>query len=561
MTSADPAFALLGPIEAWSLPCVARRQAAHYGERPFIRFGAGPELSFAGLHEGSDRVATALSALGVARGDRVLAMLGNRAEFLLLALGCGRIGAVFVPVNTELKGYSLQHQLQNCAPKVVVLQASLAAAFASVDPPVHVPAALVTIAAEEGAPPPAIFAGARLFSFERFLAQAKGHACSLADPQPAEIACIMYTSGTTGPAKGVLMSHAHLALFSVPSASLALGEGDTYYVCMPLFHANALFIQVFAALLCGARVHCVERFSPQRWLAEVRACGATVTNSLGMMTEMLFKSPEQPDDHLNPLRAVLAVPVANEWIARFCERFGVRVFQGFGMTECNMIAYATPDDPLVSGCCGTVRGELFEVAIFDPESDQPMADGEVGEIVVRPRLANAFMQGYHAMPEKTVEAWRNLWFHTGDAGRLEAGTRLHFVDRIKDRIRRRGENVSAYEVEQVLSAMPGVAECAIVGIRVGDAGAEQEIKAAIVLAPGAALSPVEVLNHCLARVPRFAVPRYIEFLDALPKTASGKLQKHLLRESGVGPATWDRERAGHGARSVLAQANPAMAAR
>jgi carnitine-CoA ligase len=243
---------------------------------------------------------------------------------------------------------------------------------------------------------------------------------------------------------------------------------------------------------------------------------------------------------------VLAVPVA-PWITDFERRFGVRVFQGFGMTECNMLAYATTDDPCIPGCCGTVRGELFDVAILDPDTDERVGDGEVGEICVRPKFANGFMQGYFGMAEKTVEAWRNLWFHTGDAGRLENGTRLHFADRIKDRIRRRGENVSAFEVEQVLGLLPGVLESAVVGIQVGDEGAEEEIKACIVRSPAAALSAVQVLEHCIANVPRFAVPRFIEFVDALPRTPSSKVQKHLLRAGGACNC-WDREAEGHGAR-------------
>jgi crotonobetaine/carnitine-CoA ligase len=227
----------------------------------------------------------------------------------------------------------------------------------------------------------------------------------------------------------------------------------------------------------------------------------------------------------------------------------VRVFQGYGMTECNMPVYATEADPCVPGCCGSIRDELFEVAILDPESDQRLPDGQTGEVCVRPRIANAFMQGYFGMADKTVEAVRNLWFHTGDAGRIENGSRLFFADRIKDRIRRRGENVSAFEIEQVLGMLPGVAESAVVGIHVGDAGAEQEIKACVVLASGAQLTQVQVLEHCIANVPRFAVPRFIEFIPELPRTPSNKVQKHLLRATGAGPGCWDREAEGYSARN------------
>lgn len=542
--SADPAFALLGPPSDWTLSQVLRRQAKRHGEREFIRFDDGSGLTFSGFDAQADRVARALVALGLHKGDRVMCMLPNGVEFLLLSLASGRAGGVFVPVNAELKSFSLQHQLHNCSPRIVVCDVRMLANFDAVAKPAEAVDTLLVTGASASPSVPAAMDGARVVRFDalpEFPADAP-----LQEPAAEEIGCIMYTSGTTGPAKGVLMPHAHLALFSVPSPALELTEEDVYYVCMPLFHANALFVQVFASLVCGARVHCVQRFSPNRWLAEVRACGATVTNSLGVMTEMLHRSATRPDDHENPLRRVLAVPVAG-WIGDFAKRFGVRVFQGYGMTECNMPVYATQQDPCAPGCCGTVRGDLFEVAILDPATDRVMPHGEVGEICVRPKVGGAFMQGYFSTPDKTVEAWRGLWFHTGDAGRLEGGTTLYFVDRIKDRIRRRGENVSAFEVEQVLCELPGVRECAVVGIRVGDEGAEQEIKACVVTQSGSPLTPVEVLQHCIRHVPRFAVPRFIEFLEALPRTPSNKVQKHLLRDTAAAGA-WDREAEGFSAR-------------
>ncbi len=548
----DSAFTLLGEASSWTLSQVLRRQAARHGERPFVDFGSAGTLSFAGYDRQADALARALLAAGVGRCDRVCVMLRNRPEFLLLAMACGRVGAIFVPLNTELKGYSLQHQLGNCGARCVFAEASLLALFDGLDPAAASNCAKLIVVGGATAERPGVFAAADLVAYEDFVEAGHPHA-RLVEPQPHEIGCIMYTSGTTGPAKGTLMPHAHLALFSVPSTGLAIGETDLYYVCMPLFHANALFTQVFAALVCGARVVCVERFSPNRWLAEVRACGATVTHALGIMTEMLHKTPRQADDADNPLRVVLAVPVA-DWIGDFAARFGVRVVQGYGMTESNMLAYATADDPVVPGCCGSLRPDLFEVAILDPETDVPLPEGAIGEICVRPRVANAFMQGYFGMPDKTAEAWRNLWFHTGDAGRIEDGRRLYFADRIKDRIRRRGENVSAFEVEQVLGMLDGVAESAVVGIHAGDAGAEQEIKACIVRTVGSTLTPLQVLEHCIAQVPRFAVPRFIEFLDALPKTPSNKVQKHLLRASGAGAGCWDREAAGHSARHDRARA-------
>jgi crotonobetaine/carnitine-CoA ligase len=243
---------------------------------------------------------------------------------------------------------------------------------------------------------------------------------------------------------------------------------------------------------------------------------------------------------------MMAVPIAPEWGAAFEQRFGVPFMQGFGMTECNIVAYTRPGDPLVPGCAGYPLAEWFDVAIADPATDALLPAGQTGEIVVRPKVPGSVMAGYFRMPEKTVEAWRNLWFHTGDAGRFDDAGRLHYVDRIKDCIRRRGENISSFEIEQVLNAHPAVAESAVVGIKVAGAGGEDEVKAYVVPAAGATVDPVGLLDWCTPRMPYFAVPRFVEVVATeLAKTPTGKLQKTSLREAGVTATTWDRDSAGY----------------
>ena len=211
-----------------------------------------------------------------------------------------------------------------------------------------------------------------------------------------------------------------------------------------------------------------------------------------------------------------------------------------------MVAYTRPGDALVPGCAGYPLAEWFDVAVASPETDVRLEAGLAGEILVRPKMPGGFMAGYFRMPEKTVEAWRNLWFHTGDAGRLDERGRLHYIDRIKDCIRRRGENISAFEIEQVLNAHPAVAESAVVGIKVAGAGGEDEVKACVVASPGAIVDPVELLDWCTPRMPYFAVPRFVEIVAGeLAKTPTGKLQKTALREAGITAATWDRESVGY----------------
>jgi len=429
---------------------------------------------------------------------------------------------------------------------VVLVDTDLADAFHGVDAGDGDIVAVVFIAGGIPDQVPPVFSTARQLSYEDFSALAAADAGVLVTPKPEDIAFIMYTSGTTGPSKGVLMPHAHCYLFGLGTQrALELAEADRYYICMPLFHANGLLMQFLGSFIAGAWVYVVERFSPNRWLDDVRASQATVTNALGVMPEFIFRHPESPLDSDNNLRVVMAAPVADEWSTDFERRYDVSIRQGFGMTECNIPAYTGPDDPLEVGCAGQVLDEFFEVRIGHMDTDEPLPADEIGEILVRPKEPSCFMAGYFKMPEKTVEAWRNLWFHTGDAGRFDASGRLYFVDRIKDCIRRRGENISSFEVEQVLNNHPAIAESAVVGIRVDGAGGEEEVKALLILAPGQEIENAALLDYCAEHMPRFAVPRYLEWINDLSKTATGKIQKQSLRDDGLTDGTWDRETIGY----------------
>ena len=530
----------------WTLVDLIRAQAARYGEREFISFEQGPRLSFAGFDRDSDDVARRLAGLGVGPGDRVLALVKNRVELLLTMFAAFKLGAIYVPINTELKGAFLQHQLRNAEPTVVLADTALADAFQGVDAGEGEIGAVIFIAGGMPDQMPAVFAGVRQLTYEDFTALPLGPADVLVTPKPEDIAFIMYTSGTTGPSKGVLMPHAHCYLFGLGTEqALELTEADRYYICMPLFHANGLLMQLFGSFIAGSWIYVVERFSPNRWLDDVRSSKATVTNALGVMPEFIYRHPTDPLDADNDLRVIMAAPVADEWAADFERRYDLKIRQGFGMTECNIPAYTGPDDPLEVGCAGQILDAFFEVRIGDMDTDEPLAANVIGEILVRPKEPSCFMAGYFKMPEKTVEAWRNLWFHTGDAGRFDASGRLYFVDRIKDCIRRRGENISSFEVEQVLNNHPAIAESAVVGIRVEGAGGEEEVKALLIPAPGQDIDYVALLDYCAEHMPRFAVPRFLELVDDLSKTATGKIQKQGLRDDGVTDGTWDRESVGY----------------
>jgi carnitine-CoA ligase len=527
-------------IDHWTLVDLVRRQAERYGEREFMRFDDGTTMSFAELDRQSTRLAHALAARGLQAGDRLLALLLNGPALLPLLIATNKLGAVFVSVNTELKGAFLEHQVRNSAPRIIAVDRELAKAFGGID----LAEVECVVLVGDGDGKNDALQGRETATLHDLLSATPAGG-ELVEPAPRDISTVIYTSGTTGPSKGVLMPHAHAYLMGYTLARrLEMTEDDLYYVCMPMFHSNALLMQTIGSLIAGARVFIVRRFSPSRWLEDVRRTGATLTNGLGVIPEFIFRQPPTPHDRDHKLRAMMAVPIAAEWGRAFEERFGVPLVQGYGMTEINIVSYGVPGDPLEPGCAGAVLEDFFEVRIFDAD-DRALAPEQIGEIVVRPKLPWCFMAGYQRMPEKSVEAWQNLWFHTGDAGRFDSRGRLYFVDRIKDCIRRRGENISSFEIEQVIGSHPNVAESAVVAVKATDQGGEDEIKACVVLKPAATLAPEALLDFCQERMPRFAVPRFVEFVDALPKTATGKLQKENLRRAGRTSATWDREAVGY----------------
>ena len=534
------------PREQWTLVDAVRHQAAAAAEREFLSFENGSSVSFSEFNDLTDRLGTALCDLGVQPGDRILGLLTNSREFMLAMIATHKVGAIFVPINTELRGNFLEHQVHNSSPRIIVVDNGLMERFDAVDTS---PTAIETVlrvndGSDSENSTPESLSGASHMPLEPLL-ETVPRIEALATPVPEDVCTIMYTSGTTGPSKGVLMPQGHCYLFALGTvAAMELTQDDRYFCCMPLFHANGLFMQVYASLLAGASCHVTKRFSVTEWLNIVREEKITVTNALGVMPEFIFRSPASDRDQDHLLTRILAIPVAEEWGEAMEERFGVVLRQGFGMTEVNMVTYSDLDDPVMAGCAGPPLSDFFEVIIADPDTDRELPRNEIGEILVRPKVPFCFNVGYFKMPDKTVEAWRNLWFHTGDAGHMDPEGRLFFVDRIKDRIRRRGENISSFELEQTLNEHPSVVESAAVGLRVEGAGGEDEIKVVLAV-DGPSPDPSEFLDWCVPRMPRHTVPRYLEFVTELDKTASGKIRKQSIRDAGITESTWDRESVGY----------------
>jgi crotonobetaine/carnitine-CoA ligase len=347
---------------------------------------------------------------------------------------------------------------------------------------------------------------------------------------------MLYTSGTTGPSKGVLCPHAQWYWWAVKAGEiLGVREGDVLYTCLPVFHTNAL--STFAqALLHGATFVPGERFSASRFWQRLSDSGATITYLLGAMVYILAKRP--PEEYVeHTTRVALAPATSAELCVEFRQRFGIRIVDAWGSTETNAVIASSVGDAPPGSMGGVVDG--FDARAVD-EDDEEVPRGTPGELVVRSDLPFAFATGYHGLPEKTVDAWRNLWFHTGDRVVCDEDGWFWFVDRLKDSIRRRGENISSYEVEAVLSAHPDVAAAAVVPVP-ADVG-EDEVLACVVPRDGVRLDPAELVAFCEPRLAAFAVPRYVELVDELPLTANGKVEKFRLRERGVTATTWDRGR-------------------
>ena len=315
---------------------------------------------------------------------------------------------------------------------------------------------------------------------------------------------------------------------------------DVYFTSLPVFHANARYLSILPAMLADAKVVIYERFSASRFWDQIRNTDATIFNTLGAVGMFLHNQPLKPDDGDNPAKICLCAPMPPEIITDFEDRFKVKAMELYGLTETGAIVY-NPSSRNKPGSCGKAT-KSFEVVILD-EDDQIVPPGVLGEIACRGRYPWAMSVGYYNMPDRTAETYRNFWFHTGDSGYIDEEGYLYFRDRIKDYIRRRGENISSSEIEAVINAFPKVLESAAVAVK-SEVG-EDEVKIVIVPKPGEEISPVELLDFCQDRMPYFAVPRYVEFVENLPKTPNEKTQKAKLREEGITGNTWDRESIGY----------------
>jgi len=471
--------------------------------------------TFADLSRRSRAAASALLELGVQPGESVALFLESCIELVDVWFACASIGVVSVPINIANRGDFLAHQLRDSRAVLVVTDDSTLEAVRAVASELPglrtvVVAGVDSLEGDADAPRPVN-----------------------AQPTWNEPACILYTSGTTGPSKGVVVTQHYLVTAArIVADAYGLTPSDVTYGAVPLFHFSGMLGSVLAAVVAGSSAVVDRRFSVSSTWDRVRRYNATGVVAVGSMILMLWNLPKDNDPKL---RLLAGAPIPAELHHHIQERYGCGIVTMYGMTEAFPLAVWNVTDDAVPGSAGRLS-PWFDVRIFD-DDDAEVATGEPGEIVCRPRAPHVMFEGYYRNADATVEQWRNGWFHTGDFGRVDGDGILYFVDRKKDAMRRRGENISSFEVEQSVLKHPAVADVA--AHAVPSEFGEDDVKICVVVSEP--VTPEALLQHCQERMPRFAVPRYIELVDDLPRNAVGRVLKYVLRERGVTPQTWDRE--------------------
>lgn len=492
--------------------------------------------SYQEIDERSGRLAQGFTDAGISPGDTVLIMLPDTVDYVVIWCALAKIGAIEVPVNVHYRGGILAHVVNDSLAKMMVIDGQFVDRLAGIAGEVEHLENLVLYGGDATVP--------------GILSQKVGatdYAAMFADapwtgegPRYLDLMAVMYTSGTTGPSKGGTVTHAHAFEYAYGvTEMLELREDDVYYAPLPLFHLAGQFAVIYCSCIAGASAVIPGPFSAARFWSDVDRYSATTSFLLGAMANFLYQHERAASDADNSLERVLMVPLIPE-VEDFKTRFDCLVSTTWGGTEMNCPT-RSGFDLVDNRSCGRIAEDRYEVRIVD-EDDKEVAPGIAGEALVRTKEPWIISNGYWNHPDWTVKAWRNQWFHTGDMLMCDEAGNYYFVDRSKDAIRRRGENISSMEVENEINAHPDVLECAV--IPVASSATEQEVMAVVVCKEGRNIDPEQLIRFLEPRMAYFMVPRYVETIDALPKTPTGKIQKFDLRETGVTSATWDREAAG-----------------
>ncbi len=524
------------------------RQAEKYGDRTFLYF-EDREYSFREVNNVANRVAKGLQLQGIAKGDKIAILTNNCPEFIFLWFGLSKLGGLEVPLNPAHKGDLLVYFLNHSDARIIVVDRRYIDRVATVLPRVPNIDIVVVLGKAVSDQPSTI-------SWTSFQESAEALGKKVMDwgtlvendgsYQPVDVLwsdpfTIMYTSGTTGASKGSVTPHNYaIQVAEMACETTGYSEQDCLYTPLPLFHGAAQLFCTVAALMSGASVVLAEWFSASRFWEEVKRYGCTRATLVGALVPILYMAEPKPDDADNPVRTIVVAAAPRHLFEVFEKRFGVKFIEFYGMSEISLPLMNTIKERKF-GSCGKVHRD-FVAKIVD-DSGMEVGPNTPGEMLIRPIKPNTMQLEYYRMPEKTVEAWRDLWFHTGDCLYYDEEGFFFFVDRKKDALRRRGENISSYEVEGVISSHPAVLESAAIAVK-SELG-EDEVMVCLALKPGQSMDPLELIKYAEERMAYFMVPRYVRVMDALPKTPTERVEKYRLRLEGVTPETWDREKEGY----------------
>ncbi len=532
----------LSDIEDRKLGKILRLQAEARPDHLFL-LADDRRFTFSQVNSMANRYAAGLSGLGLEAGGRAVILMESCPEYVSATFAINKLGAVWVPVNTDYKGEWLTGALTDSRSKILITDDRLLPRVLQLGDQIPFDHVIIKGKVNEEDRSATSAALVSLADFEGL------DSTELDDSgrHYGDTAAILWTSGTTGSPKGVMQSHNAWITGAQSVASMyGLREGDICYNCVPLYNSAAWVTNIYPSLVCGLPCAMDPGFSVSDFWDRCRYYGATTVFTLGAMHIFLWKRPERPDDAENPVRTAMMIPIPENIKDEFCERFGISdgISQGYGQSEVMGLLSRIEDgrkqwkpnalgDPVPS----------IELKVFD-ENDREVEPGVAGEFVVRPRQPYAIFNGYFDNTDDTLRSFRNLWYHTGDLGMRDKDGDYFFVDRKQDYIRYKGRNISSFQIEGVVSKHHGVKEVAAHGVASSELASEAELKIVVVRQEDSALTEEELAKFINDNAPYYFVPRYIEFVDELPYTPSGKVQKYKLRARGVTPSTWDRDRAG-----------------
>jgi acyl-CoA synthetase (AMP-forming)/AMP-acid ligase II len=516
------------PDEYRSVPGLIEDRARELGDSSLLQF-KDRTWSYAEINDDANRMANALLDLGVREGDKVSVFMRNSPEYLSLWFAIAKIGAIMVPINVDHKGDTLEYILRDSGAGTIVIDESTRQNYATVRDEFQREFMELTLGETKGA---------RYRRFDDVFSDFPDTPLDSTSAAPGDPMGIIYTSGSTGQPKGVVLPHYSYVNtgWEFSKNVLSLDESDRLFTTLPLFHCNAQQTTVMGAIFAKTDFILKSGFTPESFWKQIRTHDVTVFNYIGSMIPLLHNMDERPEDHDNPVQYGIGAAAPVEMMEAFEARFDLTLLEGYGLTETATVAAVNYPGSRRIGSIGESLSYM-DVDIVD-RNDEPLSPGETGEIVVRPTRPNTMMKRYHGRPEETVEAWQNLWYHTGDLGYKDEDGYLYFIDRKEYAIKKQEETISSFEIERMINQTPDIQEVSVFGVQ--SKRGNEDIKAVVVPSGNVSLTPVDVIKHCENYLPYFKLPRYVELVDELPKTPTERVKKYKLKQKGNSEA-WDRE--------------------